>query len=245
MSLFCGMNYRLTSVILLIIFAAGSSSVSAQEYLLRYEATHYSSAANVIQHHVITERVSSAALDIAIFEYRLDRVGEAGSKRDSSSLGRSGFDPRLYSSDSLESYREQLIASPTAKALNDHKIEYLGKVDTVVGLPSHMYAITVESVRQYLVWLAEAPPGLENLVLWQTLEYPKRKTSFLAEEELCNMIRLVLLRGFPFPPDNSGKAVPYIITRFDTAVNIDFLTVRNNTYLYDLKSLTREASPGK
>lgn len=239
------MQNRLLPVTILITLLFGATNASAQEYLLRYEAIHYATLTEIVQHHIVRERVTPDNLGIAVFEYRLDRKGENGSLRDSSSLGNGTFALNQFNPDSLSAYREALVNSPTAKVLKDHQLEYLGRVDTIAGLPSYMYAITVESVRQYLVWLAPAPAGLENLNLWQSLEYPKRKISFLVEEELCNMIRLVLLRGWVFPPDAKEKTTAFIITRFDTAVNIDLLTVRNNTYLYELKSVAAVVSSGK
>ncbi len=231
-------NLTICFAVLLLVAAKMSLAQSDSAIVLRYEALHYLTIASVMQHHVINERLTAKELSVSIHAYRLDRKGEEGAFRDSVSLGTSRRSLAGLSGDSLAKFRASLMVTPAAKAVESYRLEYLGRIDTIAGLPSYEYAVVTGNVREFLVWIANAPPGLENLIIWQTIEYSQRSISFLLEEEVCNMIRLVLLRGFDFPPSMPGSKSPFIITRYDTAVNDDFFTVRDNTYLYELKSVT-------
>lgn len=226
----------------LLLGVALRANAQDSAYLLRYEALHYASFLEVLQHHAITEELSSEKLDVSIYSYRLDQKREYGNSVDSVVFGRNTLPLGIYSLDSLQTLRESLTSSPTAQALASHSLKYFGTIDTIAGLPSYSYVIEDEGNREYLVWLAEAPPGLENLLICQTVEYAKRSGSFLMEEELHNMIRLILLKGVDFPPNSGSEAKAFILTRYDTAVNPEILNIRGNSYLYELKSLTGAAS---
>lgn len=231
-------------MIVIAALAGLAESVGAQlvEHDLRYEAIRYGSMLNVLSHHVILERIDPKQLDVTIFSYRLDRKEESGQAVDSLLFGRNSLEFGKLSEDSIESLRINLLNSPTAKVLLDHTLEYLGQIDTIAGLPSYEFSIQTEGNREYLIWLAAAPPGFEKLLLWQSIEYPGRSGSFMLEEELCNMIRLILLRGIEFPPGADSDNNAFMITRFDTAVNPDFLNARDNSYLYELKGITVDSS---
>lgn len=217
---------------------AGQSSAQAPEYVLRYEAKHFAKLLQVTQHHVITERFDAKELNVSIYAYRLDQKAEQGAITDSALFSTSKLVFDDYFLDSMEENRQYLLSLPMARVMANHRVKYLGTVDTIAGIPSYQYSIESEGSREYLVWLAEAPVGLENLLLWQSLEYQERKSSFLLDEELCNVIRLILLRNVSFPPKSESPGKPFIITRYDTAVNPDYLNARDNSYLYELKSLT-------
>lgn len=233
------------AILAIFAVAALAASQTSKPYVLRYETCQYGKDGDTISWRVVTESIDSTRLNVSMFEYRLDQKPVAGAPIDSSAIGRGSLNLLEISPDSLAAYRAALLASPTAKALLDHRLEFMGHIDTIAGLPSYQFAIVSEGVRQYLVWLAAAPAGLENLQLLQSLEYPRRNASFIVEEEVFNMLRLVLLRGVDFPPGVTGGREPFIVTRYDTAVNIDFFFYRNNTYLYELKSLTAGAAPTK
>jgi hypothetical protein len=218
---------------------------SDKECDLRYEAFHYATIASVIQHHVVSEHLSARELAVSIYAYRLDRKIENGAGLDSVSLGTSHLNFENLGHDSISAMRERLLRSSAAKAVQSYELKYLGRVDTIAGLPSYQYAVMTNQTRELLVWLASAPPGLDSLILWQSLEYSRRNMSFLLEEEFCNMIRLVLLRGVDFPPDSSAARGSCIITRYDSAVNTDYFTVRDNTYLFELKGVTVKSGTGK
>jgi len=234
------MNIRLHILTVLSLLAICVVRTDAQvtEYVLRYEAVHYASFLEVMQHHVVTQTFDGKNLEVSIYSYRLDQKKEYGESPDSVLFGKTTFGLEGYHSDSLKQYRENLQSLPTARALANHSLEYFGKVDTIAGLPSYCYIIEADGNREYLGWLAEAPQGIADLLLWQALEYPKRGGSFLMEEELCTMIRLILLRGVEFPPNSANNGKAFIITRFDTSVYPEIMNVRGNSYLYELKSLT-------
>lgn len=234
----------LVTVLSLLAFATVRTNAQVPEYVLRYEALHYASFLEVLQHHAVNEIFDGKNLEVSIFSFRLDQKKVYGEPADSVLLGKNSLSLGSYNGDSLKQYRENLRSLPTARALAGHSLKYFGKVDTIAGLPSYCFVIEADGNREYLVWLAAAPVGLENLLLWQTLEYRKRGGTFLMEEELCDMIRLILLSGVDFPPDSGIANNAFILTRFDTSVYPEIMNVRNNSYLYELKSLTR-GSPGK
>ncbi len=232
-------------IVLFLAFLAGARErtfAQTPDYVLRYEALHYATLLQVTQHHVITERFDAKELNVAIFAYRLDQKAEPGAVSDSALFSQSKLIFDEYYLDSMQQNREYLLSLPMARVMANHKIKYLGRVDTIAGLPSYEYSIESDGSPEYLVWLAEAPPGLQDLLLWQSLEYQERKTSFLLDEELFHVIRFILLRGVSFPPKSDAAGKPYILTRYDTAVNRDILNVRDNSYLYELKSLTGSTS---
>lgn len=235
----------LTVALAAIAWGGSAAAESAPQYVLRYEAVQYGKNEEIISWRQVTQSVDSARLSVAMYEYRLDEKPVAGAARDSTLVGRGSLALRDFPADSLDSYRQALVNSPMAKSLLDHRLEFMGKIDTIAGLPSYQYAMLSEGVRQYLVWIAAVPAGLENLQLLQSLEYPRRNASFIVEEEVFNLIRLVLLRGVDFPTGVVGGREPFIVTRYDTAVNIDFFFYRENTYLYELKSLTATRAAGK
>ncbi len=238
------MMNRIWMLILAAVFAGMTGQCFAQtaEYMLRYEAKHFAKLLQVTQHHVINERFDAKELNVAIFAYRLDQRSEQNTMTDSALFSTSKLVFDDYFLDSMEENRQYLLSLPMARVMANHRVKFLGTVDTIAGLPSYQYSIESEGSREYLVWLAEAPKGLENLLLWQSLEYQERKGSFLLDEELCNVIRLILLRNASFPPKSESPGKPFIITRYDTAVNPDYLNARDNSYLYELKRLTVEAS---
>ncbi len=231
---------RIWIMLIAAVFAGltGQSFAQVPEYVLRYEAQHFAKLLQVTQHHVITERFDAKELNVSIYAYRLDQKTEQGAITDSALFSTSKLIFDDYFLDSMEENRQYLLSLPMARVMANHRVKYLGTIDTIAGLPSYQYSIESEGSREYLVWLAEAPEGLENLLLWQSLGYQERKGSFLLDEELCNVIRLILLRNVSFPPKSESQGKPFIITRYDTAVNPDNLNTRDNSYLYELKSLT-------
>lgn len=219
-----------------IVLSLQAPLFAKSAYSLRYEAVRYGTALSIIQHRVINEQFANDSLKVNLLEYRLDRKTSEG--MDSLSLGKGLLATSLLSDDSLAAARTKLLSMPAAKVLAGHTIQYLGEVDTIAGLISYKYVVVTEGVYQFFVWLAEAPPGLEKLVSYESIEYSQRMASYLIEEELRNMIRLVIFGGIQFPPNQPGTQKSFIITRYDTAVKGDYFTAKDNTYLFELKALS-------
>lgn len=203
---------------------------------LRYEVVYFRELQTVNSHHVIIEDLSPAEFNVRVFAYRLDRAGSS-SARDSTLLA-SGTTQRA-----AVRYRSpQELLDSTMTPLLDAAIAGLTLVPTeqresIAGLPSIKYELREHGRPSLFVWIAESPARLADYQQLAQLEAPNRNGSFLFFEFFRSQLRAMILRGIEYPPASGTPRSDLLVTRIDSGVRTESLLARDNSFVFELKSI--------
>lgn len=223
-------------LLFLFVYLCAPLIANAQTYQLTYRATNYGQLSQPVAVHRIVEEASASGIKTQIWEYRLDLAREAGEVA-TIPLGGGHF-VAPANPDSFRTLIAQVTSTKLAQSVSSHIAAGTGEVDTIAGLASHKYVISAGGADQYFVWIAEPPSGLSRHLELSTIEYSTRNTSFVAAEQIRQIIRLILLRGVEYPAGSGTSRTDLLLTRFDSAVNTESLLSRDKSFLFELESIS-------